>query len=144
MRTVMSLLVLPVVLVCATSSACHQSRPTGGVSPTGTSQHSDRHANGPQEPVDRKITEALAQLPVDDRAAAEQQKTCPVSGELLGSMGVPVKVHVAGRDVFICCEGCRGDLMSDPDKYLKSQGTSPHDTKEQGKTNETTAPAKSG
>lgn len=144
MRTVMSLLVLSVILACATSSACHQSRPTGGVTPTGSSQHSDSHATGPKETVDRKITEALAQLPAEDRAAAEQQKTCPVSGELLGSMGVPVKVHVAGRDVFICCEGCRGDLMSDPDKYLKPQGTSPHETKEHSETSETTAPAKSG
>jgi hypothetical protein len=41
-----------------------------------------------------------------------------VSGEPLGSMGTPVKVTVKNRDVWICCEGCRGRLMRNPDTYL--------------------------
>ena len=46
------------------------------------------------------------------------QKVCPVSGEPLGSMGVPVKVTVKDRDVLLCCEGCRSAILDDPDKYL--------------------------
>ena len=36
----------------------------------------------------------------------------------LGSMGVPLKVDVDGRTVFICCEGCREPLPGRPEKYL--------------------------
>jgi len=62
--------------------------------------------------------EALAGLSEEDRALAEKQKICPVSGQPLGSMGAPVKVTVKDRDVFLCCEGCRGSIVADPDKYL--------------------------
>jgi Cu(I)/Ag(I) efflux system membrane fusion protein len=31
---------------------------------------------------------------------------------------VPIKVDVNGQPVFICCEGCRGRLLADPEKYL--------------------------
>jgi YHS domain-containing protein len=41
-----------------------------------------------------------------------------VTEEPLGSMGTPVKATVKGRTVFLCCEGCEGDLKKDPDKYL--------------------------
>jgi YHS domain-containing protein len=61
----------------------------------------------------------LAQLSEEDRRLAEAQRTCPVSGEPLGSMGVPIKLTVAGQDVFICCEGCKEDLLKNPDQYLK-------------------------
>jgi hypothetical protein len=64
------------------------------------------------------VTAALASLSEADRTAALAQKTCPVSDEALGSMGTPIKVTVAGRDVFICCESCRDSLVADPDKYL--------------------------
>jgi YHS domain-containing protein len=33
-------------------------------------------------------------------------------------MGTPLKVTVDGRDVFICCDGCRKSLEDDPAKYL--------------------------
>ena len=44
---------------------------------------------------------------------------CPVSGEPLGSMGVPEKVEVHGRPVFICCDSCLEALNESPDEYLK-------------------------
>jgi hypothetical protein len=53
-----------------------------------------------------------------DKALIETQKLCLVANEPLGSMGTPVKVTVKGRDVFLCCEGCREAVLSDPDKYL--------------------------
>ncbi len=33
-------------------------------------------------------------------------------------MGTPIKVEVEGRDVFICCEGCRERLVAAPEKYF--------------------------
>ena len=67
---------------------------------------------------DPKIAEALAKLSPADQEAAKKQKTCPVSGALLGSMGTPVKLTVKGQDVFLCCKGCEGAIKEDPDKYL--------------------------
>ncbi len=61
---------------------------------------------------------ALASLSAEDRALAEEQKVCPVSGQALGSMGTPVKVTVAGREVLLCCQGCEQALRADPEKYL--------------------------
>lgn len=43
---------------------------------------------------------------------------CTVMDEPLGGMGVPGKVNVKGKAVFICCGGCAKKLAADPDKYL--------------------------
>ena len=73
--------------------------------------------------ADDAIRENLAKLSPEDRAAAEKQKTCPVSGARLGSMGVPLKVTVEGQTVFLCCGGCEHELRQNPQKYLaKLQG----------------------
>ena len=53
-----------------------------------------------------------------DTTAIAQQKICPVMEEKLGSMGTPWKVHVEGRDVFVCCKGCIKFLQKEPQKYL--------------------------
>ena len=75
--------------------------------------HGDHKDHGSAE-----VSANLAKLPAADRAAAEKQHHCPVSGELLGSMGVPIKVTVKDREVWLCCDGCKDKLMADPDKYL--------------------------
>jgi YHS domain-containing protein len=62
--------------------------------------------------------EGLAQLSPADRALAEKQAICPVTGEPLGSMGTPIKLTVAGRTVFICCAGCEEELRKEPEKYF--------------------------
>lgn len=77
----------------------------------------------PTTPDDEEamITAALASLPPDDRKLAEQQKYCPVlDGSRLGSMGVPVKLLLNGKPVFICCKGCTKAAEEDPDKVLKA------------------------
>ena len=65
-----------------------------------------------------EMKKELAKLPEADRLAAEKQHMCPVSGEMLGSMGVPLKVAVNGQDVFLCCDGCKDKLLANPDEYL--------------------------
>ena len=62
--------------------------------------------------------EGLKELSAEDRAAAEKQRVCPVSGELLGSMGKPYKITVEGRTVFLCCSGCEEEFRKDPEKYF--------------------------
>ena len=46
------------------------------------------------------------------------QKTCPVMGEELGSMGPPIPVTVKGQTVYVCCRGCVSKVQRDPDTYL--------------------------
>lgn len=54
-----------------------------------------------------------------DRPLAVRQKVCPITGKALGSMGVPVRLELQGRTVFLCCDGCTDAMQSNPDKYLK-------------------------
>lgn len=65
-----------------------------------------------------EIEAALAMLSSTDRKLAEDQRVCPVTRYLLGSMGVPPKVEVEGQAVFLCCEGCREALLEESTKYL--------------------------
>lgn len=74
-----------------------------------------------------KIDAALASLSADDRALATKQKICPVSGEDLGGMGAPLKVSVAGQEVFVCCESCKEPLLADPAKHLVKIGLAPQE-----------------
>lgn len=66
----------------------------------------------------RSAPEDTSGLSREDQALAAKQKICPVTGKPLGSMGTPVRVAVAGKTVFICCEGCEDRLKKTPEKYL--------------------------
>jgi hypothetical protein len=68
--------------------------------------------------TDGKYEAELAKLSSEDHQLADKQKTCPVSGEPLGSMGKPYKVTIQDRTVFLCCPGCESDLKKNPEKYL--------------------------
>ena len=62
--------------------------------------------------------DALQRLTPKDRALAERQKRCPVTGMELGAMGAPKRLIVSGRVVFLCCGGCEPRLLREPEKYL--------------------------
>jgi hypothetical protein len=63
-------------------------------------------------------TRTLDGLSLADRRLAERQARCPVTGKPLGSMGTPSRLVVAGRIVFLCCEGCEGKMKAEPARYL--------------------------
>lgn len=65
-----------------------------------------------------EVVAELAGLSDSDRVLAMEQRICPVTGKLLGSMGQPPKLSVEGREVFICCAGCEDRLRSDPEQYF--------------------------
>jgi len=46
------------------------------------------------------------------------QKTCPVTGEELGSMGPAIPVAVKGQTIYVCCEGCVKRVQRDPDAFI--------------------------
>lgn len=68
-------------------------------------------------------TEELAEIntmPEPEKGKALAQKVCLVSGEHLGSMGVPVTVTFEGQVGFLCCKGCMKEFNADPKKAFAS------------------------
>ncbi len=68
----------------------------------------------PEKPIASdmdKMHAELAKLSPADRASAEKQHVCPVTGKMLGTMGPPKKVEVDRRYVWICCAGCKEELL---------------------------------
>lgn len=65
-----------------------------------------------------EIKAALAKLSPEDRKLAEEQGYCPESDDLLGSMGMPVKVVLKGQAVFLCCKGCVDEALQHPEQTL--------------------------
>ncbi|MEM8668018.1 MAG: hypothetical protein AAGG48_10910 [Planctomycetota bacterium] len=55
---------------------------------------------------------------VSDAVLISLQKTCPVTGKSLGSMGKPPKIIVEGKPLFVCCEPCSAKIKAKPDEYL--------------------------
>ncbi len=90
------------------------SRPASG-GPSGTRPETPK----PQEPSAEAL-KRVAELAEPDRQLALRQKYCPVTGQPLGSMGVPVKVVLRGNQpVFLCCRGCVGKAKREPDETLE-------------------------
>lgn len=79
-------------------------------------EHGDHSMNGQSDM--EKMKASLAKLSPEDAASAEEQHFCPVTGEMLGTMGAPKKIEVNGQQVWICCDGCKKKLLADPEKYL--------------------------
>jgi hypothetical protein len=74
---------------------------------------------GATDSDEAEIKANLAKLSPEDRALAEKQKYCvEQNDELLGSMGVPIKLTIKGEAVFICCGGCKKNALKDEDKTL--------------------------
>ncbi len=68
-----------------------------------------------------KETKVSTDAPAETSSAVSTDtypmKTCPVSGEELGSMGEPVIVEHGGTTVKLCCKSCIEDFNKDPGKY---------------------------
>jgi Cu(I)/Ag(I) efflux system membrane fusion protein len=103
------------VLVCG-ATGCN-SRGSDNV-PAATTEHLTVADTNHTADELAKAKAVLAKLPPEEALAAEKQRICPVSEELLGSMGVPVKVALGDTVVWICCEGCRDKLTASPGPYL--------------------------
>lgn len=104
---------------CNSSTETQQPPASDTDAVTNSEEAAETEATGSEGPDD-EVKAELAKLSPEDAASAEQQRICPVSGQLLGSMGPPIKVEVDGREVWICCEGCRDPLLENPEKHLAS------------------------
>lgn len=106
----------------STSADSQQALPGDHAGHEGHGDHADHehHADAVHggESEMEKLHAELAKLSPEDRTSAEKQHVCPVSGEMLGTMGAPLKIDVNGQDVWICCGGCKDKLLANPDEYL--------------------------
>jgi len=90
--------------------------PTENTTPAGKAA-----TTGAVDSDEAEIKANLAKLSPEDRALAEKQKYCvEQKDELLGSMGVPIKLTIKGEAVFICCGGCKKNALKDEDKTLQT------------------------
>jgi hypothetical protein len=133
---------------CESKAPTATSRSASGdgtaVSSTGSESLSESEPNGPPtegspegeadpgsveeafaDAMTSEIEASLAKLSAEDREKAIKQRICPISEEPLGSMGAPIKVAVAGQEVFVCCEGCEAPLKEDPTTHLAKIGLKP-------------------
>lgn len=91
----------------------------GGRSP-GAAPVSAGAAPGPMNHAgasDGKPAGATASSPAEGLYGG--QRTCPVTGEALGSMGPPVPVTLNGQTVYLCCKACVAKAQRDPDASLR-------------------------
>lgn len=75
---------------------------------------------GETEPF-RSMIAARQKSPPPNASAKELiawQKSCPVTGLKLGSMGKPRAVTVDGKTVYLCCDGCVDDIEKSPEMYV--------------------------
>ncbi len=108
---------------CGSSAETHHATVTSsgsgdhghGSDSIGSHDHGDHDGDNMEHEAD---AEALGTLSAEDQMLVVRQKICPVTEAALGSMGAPIKVRVKDRDVFICCEGCRDELLENADQYL--------------------------
>ena len=69
------------------------------------------------QPIKFVSTGKLADT-ASDAMLVSLQKTCPVTGKSLGSMGKPPKIVVKGKPLFVCCEPCSSKIKAKPDEYF--------------------------
>ena len=117
---------LVVVIFVFSISGCGSTptEPASSSTPAADDGHGDHdhgdHAHHEESGLSdmEKMKMELAQLSPEDAASAEKQHFCPVSDEMLGTMGAPQKVEVNGQQVWVCCDGCKDQLLESPDEYL--------------------------
>lgn len=91
-----------------------------------------------EEAMSPEMLATLSRMSAEDRALVDKQGICPVAEYRLGSMGPPKKVDVNGTPVFICCDGCRERLLSEPEKYLAKLADMSHRQPAHGRAPKTT------
>lgn len=117
MRWMASIGLLPTgFLVLAGCSCCGGGKSTSR--PSDPAPHAAAQRQGPNELALPVAKERTASVPVADVRSYGGQKTCPVMGEPLGSMGDPIPVVVKDQTIYVCCPGCASKVRRDPDKYI--------------------------
>jgi len=103
---------LLMALIVTISVGCAASR-------SGGCRDGSCRASSAADSLPPRRNEAMQAGVVDKAPPGRAQQNCPVTGEMLGSMGPPIPVSVKGRTIQVCCDGCVAAVRKEPDKYLK-------------------------
>jgi len=111
---------------CGGDSAAVQTSTAGGAKPPAAAPTTPVRGKAPASAATQAngaegddVAVERAKLSPEDRALVKAQEWCAVNNEgRLGSMGVPVKLTIKGKPVFLCCGGCKRKAEADPDKTL--------------------------
>lgn len=72
----------------------------------------------------------IKKLPKEEQERALAQKICPNCGMNLGALGMPPKLEVAGRTIYLCCNGCGNAVKKDPQAaFDKIEAAKPKDAR---------------
>ena len=107
-------LVVATLFFTAMLIGCH----SGGGRLASRSGCSSGHCSAPAVASAPKSDFGSTESPNAPAIASKSQRTCPVTGEELGSMGKPIPVTVKGETILVCCQGCVKKVQANPDKYL--------------------------
>ena len=75
----------------------------------------------PSTPNDEEaiVASNLAKLPEVEKREALEQGLCVIQDDSkLGSMGVPLRLVIEGKPVYVCCKGCTKEAQADPKATL--------------------------
>ena len=96
-------LLVPLVTGCSSPGGCRSCR---------------KESPGPPPAPPPALPGPAAAAPTPAALPYGGQKTCPVTGEELGSMGAPLPAVVRGQTVYVCCRGCAARAQREPEKTL--------------------------
>lgn len=108
----------PVYVCCEGCVQQVQNDPRGYVQKVSHLVQVNSAARRPNPPTPQRPHITVAQLSANDLALVQQQGTCPVLDGPLGGHGDPVKLMVDGRPLYVCCQGCVGQVEQNPYFYL--------------------------
>jgi Cu+-exporting ATPase len=63
--------------------------------------------------------EKFVENPAEYLKDADEQMTCPVSGETFAKSNAAGSVEYEGKTYYLCCDGCMDKFKADPAKYVK-------------------------
>ncbi|MDX1927058.1 MAG: hypothetical protein SFV81_11100 [Pirellulaceae bacterium] len=84
-------------------------------------EHAAGHDAEAMKKAELKITETLKSLSPEDQKLVAAQRFCPMmTYSRLGSMGAPLKLTIAGKPVFVCCDSCKEDAVKGGEATVKT------------------------
>ncbi len=84
-------------------------------------EHATGHEVEAMKKAELKISETLKSLTPEDQTLVAAQRFCPMmTYRRLGAMGAPIKLTIAGKPVFVCCDSCKDDAVRGAEATVKT------------------------
>ena len=84
-------------------------------------EHAAGHDAEAMKKAELKISETLKSLSPEDQKLVAAQRFCPMmTYSRLGAMGAPIKLTIAGKPVFVCCDSCKEDAVKGGEATVKT------------------------